>query len=154
MLILYTSGGTYSLKSAPTTDFLGNFSWQFYLSSEFLPEFCCNEIGEEILFSFCFDVWPGSRTLAFRLLLHFKLLLFVVIYYLITFKGFTENVVLQEYICSFNLNVKNLESDGFIYPSKQFVINFALPKHFLHKQPHMFYSAVKYSFYRRVINPE
>ena len=52
-----------------TTDFLRNFLWQFYLRSEFLPEICWEEITEEeILFLFCFDVWPGAWTLAFRLI--------------------------------------------------------------------------------------
>ena len=50
------------------TDFLRNFSWQFYLLSEFLPEINREEIAEEILFVFCFDVWPGTRTLAVRLI--------------------------------------------------------------------------------------
>ena len=48
--------------------FLRNFSWQFYLLSEFLPEICWEEIAEEILFVFHFEVWPGARTLAFRLI--------------------------------------------------------------------------------------
>ena len=30
VLILYISGGKYSLKSTPNDKFLGNFSWQFY----------------------------------------------------------------------------------------------------------------------------
>ena len=34
------SGGTYSLKSTPNYRFLRNFSWKFYLLSEFLPEIC------------------------------------------------------------------------------------------------------------------
>ena len=38
--------------------FLRNFRWQFYLLSEFLPEICWEEIAAEILFVFCFDVWP------------------------------------------------------------------------------------------------
>ena len=46
------------------TDFLRNCSWQFFnLLSEFLPEICWEEITGEILFVFCFDVWPGTRTL-------------------------------------------------------------------------------------------
>ena len=52
--------------------FLRNFSWQFYLFSEFLPEIAWEEIAKEMLFVFCFDVWPGARTLAFRLLLSQK----------------------------------------------------------------------------------
>ena len=51
-----------------TTDFKRNFSLQFYLLSEFLPEVRWEEIAEEILFVFCFDVWPEARTLAFRLI--------------------------------------------------------------------------------------
>ena len=38
------------------------------LLSEFLPETCWEEIAEEILFVFYFDVCPGARTLALRLI--------------------------------------------------------------------------------------
>ena len=31
-----------------------------------MPEICWEETAEEILFVFRFDVWPGTRTLAFR----------------------------------------------------------------------------------------
>ena len=48
--------------------FLRNFSWQFYLFSEVLPEICREEIVKVILFVFYFDVWPGVRTLALRLI--------------------------------------------------------------------------------------
>ena len=48
--------------------FLKNFSWQFYLLSEFLPEICWEDIADEILFVFCFVVWPGTRSLALRLI--------------------------------------------------------------------------------------
>ena len=68
VLILYISGGTYSLKSISNDRFLRNFSGQFYLLSEFLPENCWEEIDEEILFVFRFDDWHGTRTLAFRLI--------------------------------------------------------------------------------------
>ena len=66
VLILYISGGTYSLTSTSNDKFLRNFfllailftvrdfflinfSWQFYLLSEFLPEIRWEEIAEEIL---------------------------------------------------------------------------------------------------------
>ena len=39
-LILYMSGGTYSLKSTSNDRFSRNFSWHLYLFSEFLPEIC------------------------------------------------------------------------------------------------------------------
>ena len=48
--------------------FRETFHDNFYLLSEFLPEICWEEIAEEILFVFGFDVWPGTRTLAFRLI--------------------------------------------------------------------------------------
>ena len=49
--------------------FLRNFSWQFYLQSEFLPEICWEEVTREIFFSyFCFDFWPGVCTVALRLI--------------------------------------------------------------------------------------
>ena len=54
--------------STPNDRFFEKLSWQFYLLSEFLPEICWGEIGEEILFVFRFDVRPGTRTLAFRLI--------------------------------------------------------------------------------------
>ena len=56
------------LKSTPNDRFLRSFSWQIYLLSGFLPEICGDEIAEEIFFIFCFDVWPGAGTLAFRLI--------------------------------------------------------------------------------------
>ena len=43
-LILYISGGTYSLKQTRNDRFLRNFSWQF------LPETYGEEIAEKILF--------------------------------------------------------------------------------------------------------
>ena len=48
--------------------FWETFHRNFYLLSEFLPEICWEEIAEEILFIFRFDVWPGARTLAFHLI--------------------------------------------------------------------------------------
>ena len=69
VLILYISGGTYSLKVIPNDRFFEKlFMANFYLLSEFLPEICWEEITEEILFVFCFDVWPGTQTLAFHLI--------------------------------------------------------------------------------------
>ena len=47
------------------------FSWQLNLFSEFLPEMCWEEIAEEIIFAFCFAVWPGSRTLDLHLILDY-----------------------------------------------------------------------------------
>ena len=43
--------------------FYGNFIY-----SEFVPEIRWEKIAVEILFVFCFDVWPGTWTLAFRLI--------------------------------------------------------------------------------------
>ena len=40
----------------------------FIYSVEFLPEICWEEIAEEIIFVFCFDIWPGARILALRLI--------------------------------------------------------------------------------------
>ena len=48
--------------------FWETFHGNFYLLSKFLSEICWEEIAEEILFVFRFDVWPGTRTLAFRLI--------------------------------------------------------------------------------------
>ena len=50
--------------------FWRNFSWQFFLFTlrVFARNLLREEIAEEILFVFRFDVWPGTRTLAFRLI--------------------------------------------------------------------------------------
>ena len=68
-IIDLVSDTTYSLKSTPNDRFFWEtFHGNFILLSEFLPEVCWEEIAEEILFVFCFDVWPGARTQAFRLI--------------------------------------------------------------------------------------
>ena len=67
-LILYMSDRTYSLTSTPNDRFLRNFSWQFYLLSEFFPEICWEEVAEEIFFIFRFDALIGIRTRALRLI--------------------------------------------------------------------------------------
>ena len=41
--------------------------WQDLWFKEFLPEICWEEIAEGIFFVFCFVVWPGTRTLSYRL---------------------------------------------------------------------------------------
>ena len=64
VLILYISGGAYSLKSTPNDRFSEKlFMPIFYLLSEFLPDICCEKIVEEILFLFGFLclAW-GSNT--------------------------------------------------------------------------------------------
>ena len=48
--------------------FWETFHGNFYLISEFLPEICWVEIAEDILFVFCFDEWPGVRSLAFHVI--------------------------------------------------------------------------------------
>ena len=50
VLILYMSGETYSLKSTPS----GRLLREIRRTNTF--------------FVFCFDVWPGARTLVFRLI--------------------------------------------------------------------------------------
>ena len=53
VLILYISGETYSLKSTPNDKFFENlFHGSFYLLSEFLLEFCWEEIAVEKYFSY------------------------------------------------------------------------------------------------------
>ena len=48
------------------------FSWETFhgnfISLRVLPEICWEEITEEILLVYCFDVWPGVLTLALRLI--------------------------------------------------------------------------------------
>ena len=48
--------------------FWETFHGSFNSLSKFLPEICWEEIAEEILFVFCFDVRPGARILALRLI--------------------------------------------------------------------------------------
>ena len=62
VLILYISGGTYSLRSTPNDRF---FEKLFMAILGILRVFARNLL-EEILFVFCFDVWPGTRTLPTR----------------------------------------------------------------------------------------
>ena len=48
--------GTFSLKSTPKD--------RFFLRNFFMPGLITLRVfAEEILFVFCFDVWPGARTL-------------------------------------------------------------------------------------------
>ena len=55
VLILYKSGGTYSLKSTPNDRFFEKlFIAIFHFLSEFLPEICWEKIAQEILFVFLF----------------------------------------------------------------------------------------------------
>ena len=64
VLILYISGETYSWKSTPNDRFFEKLLMAILLLSEFLPEIYWEEIAEEILFLFWFDVWLGTRTLS------------------------------------------------------------------------------------------
>ena len=57
VLILYINGGTYSLKSIPNDRF---FKKLFIEVLIYLPKICWEEIAEEIIFVFRFDVWPGT----------------------------------------------------------------------------------------------
>ena len=41
--------------------FWETFRGNFILLSEFMPKICWEEIAEELLFVFCFDIWPGSN---------------------------------------------------------------------------------------------
>ena len=54
LIILFMSSGTYILKSAPIVIFLINFSWQFYLPSEFMLEICWKAVSEVIYFHILF----------------------------------------------------------------------------------------------------
>ena len=53
------------LKSIPNDRFFRNFSWQFYLFSEFLPKI---KSPKKYFLFFFFNVQPGFRTLALRLI--------------------------------------------------------------------------------------
>ena len=58
VLILYISGGSYSLKSTPNGRFFEKLLMAilFYFLSEFFPEISWKEIADEILFIFRYDV--------------------------------------------------------------------------------------------------
>ena len=50
-------------------DFLRDSSWQFYLFSEFCQKSAERKSPKKyFFFIFRFDVWPGARTLALRLI--------------------------------------------------------------------------------------
>ena len=49
-VILYKNDETNRIKSTPNDRFLQNFSWEFHLFSEFLPEIYWEKIAEEIIF--------------------------------------------------------------------------------------------------------
>ena len=68
VLILYRSGGTYSLKSTPNERFFAKLFMAILFTLRVFSRNLLRGIAEEILFVFCFDVWPGIRTLAFRLI--------------------------------------------------------------------------------------
>ena len=59
-LILYVSGETYSLTSTPNEIFFRNFTWQFCLIPEFLPEICWEDVAEEIFAFWCLN-WGLNR---------------------------------------------------------------------------------------------
>ena len=42
--------------------------WKFYLLTEFLPKFCCEEVSAEIFAYFRFDIWSGVWARAIRLI--------------------------------------------------------------------------------------
>ena len=67
VLILYIIGGSEVdfERQIFWETFHGNFIYSFF---EFLPEICWEEIAGQILFVFCFDVWPGAWALALRLI--------------------------------------------------------------------------------------
>ena len=66
--ILYISDETIGLKSTPNDRFFEKlFHGNFIYSQSFCQKSAARKIAEEILFVFCFDVWPGVRILAFRL---------------------------------------------------------------------------------------
>ena len=56
------------VHKCPNDRFFEKVWWQFYLLSDFLLEICWEEIAEEILFVFRFNVRLGTRTLGFRLI--------------------------------------------------------------------------------------
>ena len=63
VLILYISVRDLQFKvDSERQIFFIIYSW------EFLPEICWEEMADELLFVFCFDVWPRARILALRLI--------------------------------------------------------------------------------------
>ena len=66
VLILYISGGTYSLKSTPKDRFFEVLFMAMLFTLRVIAINCWDEIAEEIFFEFCFHVWPRAQTLALR----------------------------------------------------------------------------------------
>ena len=66
---LYISGGTYSLKSTPNDRFWETIHGHFFIYSQsFCQKSAERKSPKKYFFVFRFDVWPGTRTLAFRLI--------------------------------------------------------------------------------------
>ena len=68
VLILYISDGTYSLESTSNDRFFEKLFMAILFTLRVFVRNLLRRIAEEILFVFCFDVWPGARTLAFHLI--------------------------------------------------------------------------------------
>ena len=59
VLILYMSGGAYSLKSPPNDRFFEKLFMSFVFYSQSFYQKSAEEVVEEIFLYFRFDVWPG-----------------------------------------------------------------------------------------------
>ena len=69
-LILYMSGGTYTLKSTPNDRFLRKFFMAIIFTFRVFARNLLKDKRRKILFVFCFDAWPGARSLSFPLIGH------------------------------------------------------------------------------------
>ena len=68
VLILYISGGTYSLKSTPNDRFEKLFIAIFIYSQSFCPKSAERKSPKKYFSYFVFDVWSSACTLVFRLI--------------------------------------------------------------------------------------
>ena len=69
VIFLYISGGTYSLKSIPNDRFFEKLFMAILFTHRVFARNLLRGNRRKNTFSyFCFDDWPGARTLAFRLI--------------------------------------------------------------------------------------
>ena len=68
VLILYISDGTYSLKSTPNDRFFEKLFMAILFNLRVFATNLLRGNRRRNLFVFRSDVWPGTRTLAFRLI--------------------------------------------------------------------------------------
>ena len=81
VLIIYISGGTYTLKSTPKDRYFEKLLMAIIIYSQsFCKKSAERKSPQKFFFVFCFDVWPGARTRAYNkpTSLHLNYLLYLI----------------------------------------------------------------------------